>query len=130
MAIKILNAKKLSVKLKVTIQQTGKLGFTEETAKELELSPDRYIRFAQDDANGQLYLAVHSEENVDSFKVCSSGRYYYLQTTAFFRTLEYDFTNKTIMFDLSREESLDEMLGGKSYIMTMRINDRKAADVE
>ena len=49
MNIQVLSAKKYSQKLKVTIQATGKLGFSDETAKEMELA-DRaaFIKFLID----------------------------------------------------------------------------------
>lgn len=125
MAIRVLSAKDFATKLKVTIQATGKLGFADETAKALSLSADKYIKIAYDDEEDVLYLIVMPDKDPDAFRVCSAGGYYYLPTTSLFRSLGLDYESKSVMFDLSREEQLDEQLGGKSYKMLKRFGERR-----
>ena len=124
--IKFYSAKQYSAKLKVTIQATGKLGFTDDTAKELELSTQTYIKLGADESDPDvMYLVVLQEADDDAFKVCKAGDYYYLPTTVLFLSLGYDFRNKTIIFDLTRLRELDEELGGKVYKLNKRESDKK-----
>ena len=120
------SAKKYSAKLKVTIQATGKLGFTDDTAKELELSTQTYIKLGGDESDPDvMYLVVLQEANDDAFKVCKAGDYYYLPTTVLFLSLGYDFRNKTIIFDLTRAKEFDEEFGGTVYKLNKRESDKK-----
>ena len=130
MALSVFSAKNYSTKLKVTIQGTGKLGFTAETAKALALSADSYIKIAGDDEEkDRLYMIVCSGPDEDGFKVnCVSG-YYSLPTTMLFNELGIDYTHFTVMFDLSRESRLDEEAGGMVYKMTKRQNPKKKKEV-
>lgn len=130
MAIKILSAKDFAVKLKATIQATGKLGFTEETAKTLGLSNETYIQIAFDDEEDVFYLIVMPCSNPDSFKVCSAGGYFYLPTSALFKSMGLDFSSFSFLFDLTREEKLDGSLGGAVYKMNKRTVRRKRKNVE
>ncbi len=124
--IKIFSAKQYSAKLKVTIQSSGKLGFTDETAKELQLSPLTYIKLGADESDRDvLYMVVCGCPDEDAFKVCKAGDYYYLPTTALFMSLGLDFKNKTIIFDLTRSMEFDDELGGKVYKLNKRESDRK-----
>lgn len=116
------NANDYNKKLKATIQSSGKLGFTDDTAKELNLSEDTYIRIGADQNDKSLmYLVVVAQSDM-AFKVCKAGEYYYLPTTRLFLALGFDFQakNKTIMFDLTRAEELDEELQGVVYKMNKR----------
>ena len=120
------SAKQFSVKLKATIQATGKLGFTDETAKELGLSSHTYIKLGTDEDNPEAqYLVVLSEEDEDAFKVCKAGNYFYLPTSVLFMSLGYDFKSKTIIFDLTRSKEFDDKFNGKVYKLNKRESDKK-----
>lgn len=125
MALTILSAKNFAVKLKATIQMTGRLGFTESTAIHLKLDTYRYVKFALDDETEELFLCLSEESNVDSFKVRLSGKYYYVPTTSLFDKLGYDYKKKTIMFDLVRFSDYDNMMTGVVYKMCKRENIKK-----
>lgn len=120
------SARQYSVKLKVTIQSTGKLGFTDDTAKELEISSQTYIKLgAEVNDPDVMFMVVLSEVNEDAFKVCKAGDYYYLPTSVLFMSLGYDFKNKTIIFDLTRASEYDVDFGGKVYKLNKRESDKK-----
>ena len=120
MAIKLLSAKQFATKLKATIQASGRLGFTAETATALSLESGKFARFAQDDENGSLYLIINSERSEDAFEIRVSSGYYYVPTKVMFDTLGYDYENGNIMFDLVRQPSLDDDLQGQVYFMKQR----------
>lgn len=121
MAIKILSAKQFAIKLKATIQASGRLGFTADTATMLGLDAGKFARFAQDDENKSLYLIINSERNEDAFEIRLSSGYYYVPTKVMFDTLGYKYENGNIMFDLVRQSSLDDDLQGQVYFMKQRV---------
>lgn len=114
--IEILSAKKFQVKLKATIQASGRLGFTDETAKALCLNAGVPMKFARDAEKNVLYLARLQEGDEDAFEVKKSGDYYYLATRTLFDTLGIDYRNHSVIFDFARADSLDEFMGGVKRI--------------
>lgn len=124
--MKILSSKQYGVNLKATVQSTGKLGFSGPTSGALQLTASNYIRFAQDDdADETLYLAVMDGRDEDGFKLLQSGGYYSVATRALFDALEVDYKAQTVIYDLLRDASKDEVLGGKAYRMMPRILPKK-----
>lgn len=120
--MKILSVKQFSNRLKATVQATGKLNFSDETAKILSLREGTPIKFAVDDEDGDaLYMCLSSETNdEDSFKVRKSGVYYYVPTKMLFDALGIDYREKAILYDLIRNQSKDGELGGMAFRMSLR----------
>ena len=75
MAITVLSAKQFATKLKATIQASGRLGFTAETATVLGLESGKFAKFAKDDENDSLYLIIINEPNEDAFAYQGNVRY-------------------------------------------------------
>ena len=116
MTIRILSAKQFATKLKATIQASGRLGFTSETANALDFKSGKFAKFAKDDENGSLYLIISE----DAFSIRESSGYYYVPTKVMFDTLGFNYENGNIMFDLVRQPSLDDDLQGQVYFMKQR----------
>lgn len=132
MAITILSAKQFATKLKATIQASGRLGFTAETATVLGLESGKFAKFAKDDENDSLYLIIINEPNEDAFEIRVSSGYYYVPTKVMFDTLGFNYENGNIMFDLVRQPSYDDDLQGQVYYMKQRPikNKDKKNDIE
>lgn len=130
MAISIISAKQFTAKLKATIQSTGKLGFTGETAKCLNLEAEKHAKFAKDDETGVLYLILMNRPNEDAFPIKSTSGYYYAATSRMFDMLGFDYKSTTIMFDLIRQNSLDSDLNGEVYMMKQRYGKNKERNNE
>ena len=120
MGITILSAKQFATKLKATIQASGRLGFTAETATALGFESRKFAKFAKDDENGSLYLIIINERSEDAFEIRVSSGYYYVPTKVMFDTLGFNYENGNIMFDLVRQHSLDNDLQGQVYFMKQR----------
>lgn len=120
MNFKILSAKQFAIKLKATIQASGRLGFTSETATALDFKSGKFAKFAQEDENKSLYLIITDEGSEDAFSIRENGGYYYIATKVMFDTLGYNYENGNIMFDLIRQPSLDDDLQGQVYFMKQR----------
>lgn len=125
MAINIISAKQFAIKLKVTIQASGRLGFTDETAKALDLASGKFAKFAKDDEKDILYLIIIDKGDEDAFSIKLSSNYYYVPTRQMFDMLGIDYENNNVMYDLIPQPSLDEDLLGQVYLMKPRINKRK-----
>ena len=120
MGISILSAKRFATTLKVTIQASGRLGFTSDTATALDLKAGKFAKFAQDDESKSLYLIIINKGDEDAFSVRESSGYYYVPTKLMFDTLGFNYENGNIMFDLIRQPSLDDDLQGQVYFMKQR----------
>ena len=119
------------MRLKATIQATGKLGFTQDTIDQLRLTSDCSVYLAGDDENKKvMYMGVLRERMEDAFPVLSSGKYFYLNTTNLFKALKLDFEHKVYMFDLSRYEEGDEAMEAECYKMELRWEERCSDDKE
>ena len=125
MAIRILSAKLFATKLKATIRSSGKLGFSEATAKILDLESGKFAKFAEDTDNGTLYLIIIDKGSKDAFPIRKSSGYFYAPTTAMFDALGYNYSKGLIIFDLVRLCSLDKELKGKVLFMKQRKHEKQ-----
>lgn len=128
MALKVISAKQFATKLKATIQKSGRLGFTEEAAKAMDLQSGKYAKFAQDDEKKSLYLIIIREKDEEAFQIKESSGYFYVPAKLMFDMLGYDYEHNNIMFDLVRQADYDEELQGQVFLMKQRINKRKGKD--
>lgn len=120
MAIKIISTRNFTKPLKVTLQSSGKLGFTRDTADVLKLDSGRMIQFGRDEEKKEMYMILTQEQREDAFAVAKAGEYYYLPTTLMFDALGYDYKVKTYFFDLVRRADMDAELNGEVYYMKER----------
>lgn len=128
MKLHTLSAKRFQTKLKATIQSTGRLGFTDKTAKELRFENGSHVKFLSDDESKELYMAKVTGEDEDAFEVRKSGDYFYVATKRLFDELGFDYKKENIMFDLVRKPSIDEEAGGEVYKMDKRSLPRRDKD--
>ena len=105
MELRILSSKDYQLKLKCTIQTSGKLGFTDATAKHLNLDNGKGVKFAIDN-NENLYLINGCDIDSDTFRVNKAGNYFYIRAKGLFDSLKLDYISKTIIFDMARENSI------------------------
>lgn len=117
------NASEYEVKLKCTIQRTGKLGFTDTTIKKLELNETKGVKLGVSNENDiqQLFLAIVDKPDESTFKISKAGAYYYVNAKAVFDKLKFDYKKKTIMFDMIEIEQS----GVKLFKLIMREGKKK-----
>lgn len=120
--MRLLSVKRYGVKLKATIQATGKLGFPKATSDILRFEERQYVQFFLDDNEKDLYMVILEEFNSDAFKVLASSGYYSINTAAIFSELGYDYKDKknTFIFDLVRNSQFDNDCNGEVYKMILR----------
>ena len=127
MKLSVLSAKELSKKLKVTVQKTGRLGFTQTTAETLNLKEMSYVKFYFDEERKtEPILHFKKEKDDDSFKAILSGDYYYLNTAPLFDKLGYDYKTQNIICDLVEDPEAKELLGDSNvYRLVPRKEDKR-----
>ena len=118
--MKILSAREFNCNLKVTVQQTGKMNFTDETAKALALTAKKGVKFFMEGEPEQLHMAIVEEPDEDSFQIRKSGAYYYVPAQLLFDNLGVDYKTYTVIYNLVRCPAYDSEVGGRSYKMNYR----------
>lgn len=128
--MRILSVRQFSSRLKVTIQSSGRLNFTDDTTKTLGITENTPVKFALDDEDDNaLYLVIASDYNdEDAFKVRKSGSYYYVPTKNLFDALGIEYEGNSLGYDLVRAESRDSELGGMAFKMNQREKGRSGGN--
>ena len=129
--MRILSAQQFNCKLKVTIQQTGRMNFTADTANALGLTVGKGVKFFTDGEPEQLCMAIMREKDADSFSIIRSGAYYYVPAQLMFDDLGVDYRNYTVFYDLVRCAGYDQEVGGQCYKMNKRqIKKKKGGETD
>jgi len=103
MKLTFIKAQEIDKNVKCAIHKTGKLGFSSAAISKLQLTTDKSVRIAlneEDETDDNLYMDIIEEENDNSFKISKAGEYYYVNTKALFDSLQIDYRNKRIIYDI------------------------------
>jgi hypothetical protein len=102
--LSFIKADSLDRNCKATVHKTGKLGFTENAIKKLQLDTNKGVMIARNEVDiidrDNFYLQVVDQTTPDSFRVSKAGAYYYLNTKALFDTLNMDYINDNYSYDI------------------------------
>lgn len=128
--MKILSVKQYNAKLKATVQQTGRLSFSEETTNALVLSEDKGVKFFMEGNPESLCIAITASQDEDSFPLKKSGATFYVTAQLLFNELGIDYKNYTVIYDLVRCKAYDEESGGESYKLNYRPIKKKKVNEE
>lgn len=124
MKLKILEVPQIGGKVKATIHQSGKLGFSQAAIDELQISSNTYIMLAkneEDPSDSNLYMVISKEKNENGLKVSKAGNYFYVNTKYLFDKLGIDYKRKKVIFDIIQIE----YEGQTVYKLIRREVDRK-----
>jgi hypothetical protein len=105
MKLKFIKADTIGLKAKATIHQTGKLGFSSDAVEYLEISEQKSIQFAvnEDDSQDEnLYGVISEDADEGAFKISKAGDYYYINAKGLFDSLNIDYKNKRIIYDITK----------------------------
>lgn len=119
----IRSAKQFATKLTTRIQKTGKLGFGEKERELMKLSSGVYVTFASNDKDVPVtHLIIKRSKDEDSFELKSPNKYPFVEAKQLFDFYRFDYVNKNVYFELTREDVFDEQLNGEVYRVVVRIN--------
>lgn len=104
--LKFIEVDSSPIKPKATIHFSGRLGFSSEAIKFMNLENNRAFKVAVSDSDGtavkNLYL-IEDKDIPGVAKVSKAGEYYYLNVGSLFEDLGFDYKNYTIIFDIKKE---------------------------
>lgn len=130
-SFKIRSAKQFATKLTARIQKTGKLGFGEKERETMRLNAGVFVTFASnEDATPVTHLIIKRSKDEDSFELKGGNKYPFVETKQLFDFYHFDYVNKTIFFDLTREDVFDDELGGEVYRVLVRINEKTNNNID
>lgn len=104
--LEFFKSNELEKNLKASIHKTGKIGFTMDAAKKLNLSKEKSISIARNQSNIEdksLYIKVNDTKIDGAFNINKAGSYFYVNTKALFDNLKIDYVSNYISFDISQE---------------------------
>lgn len=107
MKLKFFNPDDLDKNLKATVHKTGKLGFTVEAAKKMELSKEKSAGIGindEDSSDNSLYVVIYPEKKEGAFSISKAGAYYYINTKALFDSLRIDYVKDNVVYDISKTD--------------------------
>lgn len=113
--------KHYGIRLRCTIQSSGRLGFTEQTIKTLEITKDTaFLIYTDDKDKDLLYFVKSTPENEDAFPARQSGKYFYLNAALLFDELGIDYRTNLVSFDIRHMMQMDEEMEGATYMLRKR----------
>lgn len=118
--IKRIDLSKYNVKLRASIQASGRLSFTDATIKALSIGEATRIGIGRDEEDESLFMVFTVPTDENSFRIVKSGKNYYLPTKSMFDSFGFDYVNNTIIFDMIRMPELDAEIGGEVYKLNKR----------
>jgi len=125
MKIKFYNSLTPSGRMKCTIHRNGKLGFSKEAIKKLNISEDKYIKLGinEEDINDKdLYALIQDYSDNETYKINKAGEYFYVNTKTLFDKLNINYVEKKVIFDIYEVDNDDNV---KLYKLSKREITRK-----
>lgn len=112
-----------ATKLKATVHKTGKLGFTDATAKHLGLTNDTKVQFATDSEDEHCFYLINKPNSGDDlFEVKGAGGYFFVNIKNLLDKRGVDYANQTVIYDMERDSNYPDM---EIYKLKERILPRK-----
>ena len=107
MKLTFIKAEETERNAKATVHSTGKLGFSRDAIDYLQINEGSAIQFAQntEDSNDtNLYAKIFNGTQEGAFKINKAGDYFYVNTKNMLDTLDIDYKNTKIIYDLVKGE--------------------------
>ncbi len=89
---------------KITVQKSGRLGFSKGAMEMLDIENNLYCKFGFNDVE-ELFIVMFSSGDSETFNIAKAGDYYYLQAKTLLADLGIDYKSKdTVIFDIQKSE--------------------------
>lgn len=108
--LKKLDAQRLQQAIKATVQSNGRLTFTVEAAKIMQLSEEKSLIVFEAE-NGDLGATISERGDTDAFVLKQSGSYFFVSFKNYLQQAGIDYKNQRIIYDI---RELDEQLEGRT----------------
>jgi hypothetical protein len=103
MKIQFVKPAATNVNVKATVHINGKLGFSKAATKKFSLDEGKFIKIgvnSEDENDKNLYVIIKNFDDGESLKIHKAGQYYYVNTKQLFDSLNIDYQNKKIIYDV------------------------------
>ena len=103
MKIQFVKPTATNVNVKATIHINGKLGFSKAATKKFSLDEGKFIKIgvnSDDESDNNLYVIIKNFDDGESLKIHKSGQYYFVNTKQLFDSLNIDYKNNKIIYDV------------------------------
>ena len=103
MKIQFVKPTATNVNVKATIHINGKLGFSKAATKKFSLDEGKFIKIgvnSDDESDNNLYVIIKNFDDGESLKIHKSGQYYFVNTKQLFDSLNVDYKNNKIIYDV------------------------------
>lgn len=106
--LKKLNAQRLQQSVKATVQSNGRLTFTVEATKVMDLSDEKSLIIFEAE-NGDLGATISHKGDPDAFELKKCGLYFYVAFKNYLQQAGIDYKGQRIIYDITElDEKLDE----------------------
>ena len=107
-SLKKLNAQRLQQSVKATVQSNGRLTFTVEATKVMDLSDEKSLIIFEAE-NGDLGATISHKGDPDAFELKKCGLYFYVAFKNYLQQAGIDYKGQRIIYDITElDEKLDE----------------------
>ena len=129
---KVRSAKQFASKLSARIHKSGRLGFGEKERTQMNLADGVYVTFVSTlEDVAATHLVIKRSEDEDAFQLKKGNTNYpFVDTKQLFDFFGIDYATTSTFFDLTREDDLDEELGGEVYRVCVRVNEKNCTTEE
>ena len=104
MDLKFIKPKENNSVAKITVQKSGRLGFSKGAEELLNIEESKFCKFGFDE-NEDFFIVMFKEKDSETFSIAKAGEYYYLQAKNLLTDINIDYTSKnTTIFDLQKSE--------------------------
>jgi hypothetical protein len=125
--LKKLDAQRLQMTAKATVQNNGRLSFSVEAVKLMHLDEEKSIIIFSAD-NGDLGATISTKVDPDAFALKKAGVYYYVAFRVYLQQMGIDYKNQRIVYEITE---LDEKLEGRTlYKMERRVLPKDPTELE
>ena len=94
--------KKQLGKIKLTVHKSGKLGFSKEAEKILNLQDNRFVKFGFDN-DKSIFLKIQLTHDEECFKIAKAGEYFYILSPELLESFEIK-KGETFTFDILEDK--------------------------
>lgn len=122
---KMVDARRFSGNAKASIQNNGRLGFSADAARILNLESEKRL-LVSDIGDGNLAVIIGEKDDERGFRIQKGGDYFYTKMKSFFDSQEVEYTQKRVIYDIS--ETKERFNDTPVFRLTKRVIDKKDTD--
>ncbi len=105
MELKFYRPKEPATRAKLTVQRSGKMGFSKGAADLLDIEKYRFAKIGTN-TEGELFILLQSEADDATFNIAKAGQYYYISAKGLLDEMGIDYKSPdTTIFDIQKTKT-------------------------